>query len=191
MAKLLKHFGLRGGKKTSHRADCSAQKSNSIQELTPKSPTRYRSSVSLSSSSHQDSFDTHSLKSYFGDNSQTQSHCSASSRCEHGVSNKQHSSTCRHHGMGSCSKEQGSLSPRGSCSTDTMHHSFHNASVAEESDVFDESPMDGTSFLDSTSSSVQPVNAWQPHFVSFIFDVGVYLHKYVYMNVLLGSYANL
>lgn len=158
MAKLLKHFGLRGGKKTSQRTDCNAQKSNSIQELTPKSPTRYRSSVSLSTSSHQDSFDTHSLKSYFGENIQTHCHCSASSRSDHGVSNKQHSSTCRHQSVGSCSKEQGSLSPRGSCSTDLTHHLFHNASVAEESDVFDESPMDGSGLGDITPCSVQPVS---------------------------------
>jgi len=156
MAKLLKkHFGL-GGKKTSHRTDCNAQKSNSTQELTPKSPTRYRSSVSLSTSSHHDSFDTHSLKSYFGSGDSAQGQCSSNNRHEHSSSSKQHGSCCRH--QGSCSKEQGSLSPRGSCSTDVTQHSFHNASVAEESDVFDESPVDGASLGDLTPTTSQMVH---------------------------------
>lgn len=55
MAKLLKHFGW-GVKKSGHqissgRSDCnnSTQKSNSVHELMPKSPSRYQSNVCLTS----------------------------------------------------------------------------------------------------------------------------------------------
>ena len=129
MAKLLKKtFGL-GGKKAnsgSPRSEYSTQKSNSAQDLIPQSFTRtHQSGVVLSASSHHDFLDTHSLKS-------------------------EHSCCCKHHG---CCKHQssGAASQRSSTSNELGCRSvIHSGSVAEESDVFDETTSDVTDISEMT-----------------------------------------
>jgi len=137
MAKLLKkHFGL-GSKKAnsgSQRSEYSAQKSSSAQDLIPQSPTRFNQpSVVLSASSHHEFLDTHSLKSVVSDSG---GHSSGTRTHEHG------SCCCKHHG---CSRHQcgAGTSQRSSTSNDLGCRSvIHSGSVAEESDVFDDTPSD-------------------------------------------------
>ena len=144
MAKLLKkHFGL-GGKKPStagsQRSEYSAQKSSSAQDLIPQSPTRYhQSGVVSSASSHHEFFDTHSLKSSAGADvggggsgvaSGTRTHDHGGGCC------------CKHHG---CCRHQcgtGGGGQRASTSNEFIgcRSVMHSGSVAEESDVYDETP---------------------------------------------------
>ena len=159
MAKLLKHFGI-GSKKASgntHRSEYNAQKSSSVQELQPKSPPRYRSSVSLSMSNHNDSFDTHSLKSYRASSDGHGQHCCNTAH-DHGISHEQ--CTCRPQHFACRHPTRDQLSPRGSSSTaDSSHFGVRGTSVAEESEVFDESPPEASSGgeLSSPQNSGSPV----------------------------------
>jgi len=136
MAKLLKkHFGL-GSKKAnsgSQRSEYSTQKSSSAQDLIPQSPTRFHQpGVVLSASSHHEFLDTHSLKSVASDSGGQSSGTRAH---EHGGCCKHH---CRHQGSAGASQRSSTSNEFGCRSI------IHSGSVAEESDVFDETPSDIT-----------------------------------------------
>ena len=61
-SKFLKHLGFKKGPPHPPKPDYGAQKSTSVQELLPKSPTRDRSTLSLAATpSHTGDFDTASL----------------------------------------------------------------------------------------------------------------------------------
>jgi len=153
MAKLLKkHFGL-GSKKSSTgspRSEYSTQKSSSAQDLIAQSPTRFhQSGVGLSASSHHEFLDTHSLKSVASD-----SGGGGGGGCSHSAGTRSHDHICyckhQHHG---CCKYQCSAASaqRSSTSNDFGCRSvMHSGSVAEESDVFDETPSDGTDVTEVT-----------------------------------------
>jgi len=147
MAKLLKkHFGLgsKKGNSASQRSEYSTQKSSSAQDLIPQSPTRYHQpSVVLSASSHHEFLDTHSLKSLASDSG---GHSAGTRTHEHG-------GCCKHHG---CCRHQSSAaaSQRSSISNEFGCRSIiHSGSVAEESDVFDETPSDATDLAEVALSN--------------------------------------
>lgn len=158
MAKLLKHLGI-GVKKTgssgSHRSDYNAQKSNSVQELLPKSPTRYRSSSSLSTGNQE--YDTHSLKLFPVDptNHQRQPYNDGNNHHQRPPSYATNGRHDHRHGAGggggggsggsgsTRSKEgQKSLSPKANCNTDAYYTSYTGieSAVPEEREVFDSLP---------------------------------------------------
>ena len=149
MAKLLKkHFGL-GSKKSSTgspRSEYSTQKSSSAQDLIPQSPTRFHQpGVVLSASSHHEFLDTHSLKSVASDSG-------GGGGCGHstGTRSHEHGCRCKHHG---CCRHQCSAASgqRSSTSNDFGCRTvMHSGSVAEESDVFDETPSDVTDIAEVT-----------------------------------------
>jgi len=168
MAKLLKHLGIgvkktpstssstppsSGGTSTSHRAEYnSAQKSTSVQELLPKSPTRYRSSGSLSTNVNHD-FDTQSLKSFFdGQQRSVQDH-----RPSQGVNQHGGSAGSAQHGVGRHRGDPGSLSPKGGSGGSDGHYPAAYGtsvmSVTEEGEVFDSSPGTTSASLTSAAST--------------------------------------
>jgi len=145
MAKLLKKHLRLGSKKSSGtgspRSECSTQKSSSVQDLIPQSPTRFHQpGVVLSASSHHEFLDTHSVKSAVSDGGggggcgRSHEHVCC---CKH-----QHHGCCRHQ----CTGQQ-----RTSTSNDFGCRSVvHSSSVAEESDVFDEASSDVTDVAEPT-----------------------------------------
>lgn len=149
MAKLLKkHFGL-GSKKSSTgtpRSEYSTQKSSSAQDLIPQSPTRsHQTGVVLSASSHHEFLDTHSVKSVSSDGGGC-GHSAGTRSHEHGCCCKHQHHVCKHqHQCSSTSGQRSSTSNEFGCRS-----LIHSSSVAEESDVFDETPSDATDVTEMT-----------------------------------------
>jgi len=147
MAKLLKkHFGL-GSKKAnsgSQRSEYSAQKSSSAQDLIPHNLTRsHQSGVVLSPSSHHELSDTHSLKSVASDTGGGCGGHSAVTRThEHGGC--KHPGCCRHQCSAAVCQRSSTTNELG------CRSAIHSGSVAEDSDVVDETTSDGTDIAEIT-----------------------------------------
>ena len=146
MAKLLlKHLGIgkhqKSGGSGSHRSDYNAQKSNSVQELLPKSPTRYQSSVSLSTSAND--YDTQSLKLYIESGGQHHPHQRSDRSHSH-----DHRSCVSNSSCGVRHKDPGSLSPKGN--SDGHQTTLAGTCLTEERDSLEMTP--DPSFEQSLSS---------------------------------------
>lgn len=145
MAKLLKHLGLGSSKKGSPRSESSALKSSSAHNLISQSPTGlHQSGVVLSASSHHEFLDTHSLKSVASDGGGG----AGGGSCSHsgGMRNHEHAGCCKQHAC--CRHHRTSTSNELGCRS-----VIHSSSVAEESDVFDDTPSDTTYVTEVTLPS--------------------------------------
>lgn len=156
MAKLLKHFGIgvkksgSTGSSSSHRsgagAEYNAQKSSSVQELLPKSPTRYRSSQSLSTAAAASSqeYDTHSLLKLYSAPAAAGAVPATDANHHQRLSctmNGRHEGHRGHSGGSYRSKEQKSLSPKASNSNESYSsYSGIEGTLLEEREAFSLSP---------------------------------------------------
>lgn len=209
MAKLLKHLGIgvkknsspSAGGTSSHRntvsssssnsssqraaADAdycnnsSTSKSTSVQELQPKSPTRYRSSGSLSSNASHD-YDTQSLKSFFdGQPRSTRSHDPRSppGGSQHGIPGSGHHAGGRgiHRGASGADRS-GGLSPKGCVGGSDGHYPAAYGtsvmSVTEEGEVFDSSPVSVTSRVPELAALTTDKATATPVFIFLYFLYG-------------------
>ena len=188
-SKLLKHLGLGGGKKTSspsaaagvpcgsgggHRpgaagGEYNAQKSNSVQELQPRSPTRCRSSVSLAN--HQE-YDTQSLRS-FSDGPPSSAAASSSAAAHGGGGSNRFASGLPSSSSRCRDLQLGSLNPKASCGSGGDGHCFASQTgiagvLIEESEVSDSAAReDGNATLSKVHTATPVIRSAFASFCSF------------------------